>query len=197
MNGQALRSGRGAAGRDSTTDGTNDVASVALKSFLAVGAVTIGASTAIDVAIDRNGHDHDAWVYTHANTIPRAAKWAGAGLVAAGLGARLVPQARGVSNTLLQVGAGAIGAWAVTNWAWRLGMASLFDARDGGLHFNPGDIAKNSLDRTHMMGREPGKYERLFEDTISRIQGHGSLDERIARGDFVPVWQEGEPPPGL
>jgi hypothetical protein len=173
------------------------VTSVALKSFLAFGAVTIGASTAIDVAIDRNGHDHDAWVYTHANTIPRAAKWTGAGLVAAGLGAKLLPQTRGVSNTLLQAGAGAIGAWAVTNWGWRLVMAMQFDARDRGLHWNPGDLAKNSLDRTHMMGREPGKYERMFEDAISRIQGHGPLDERIARGDFIPAWQPGDPPPGL
>lgn len=169
----------------------------ALRSFLAFGAVTIGASTAIDIAIDRNGHDHDAWVYTHANTIPRAAKNIGAGLVVAGLGAKLLPQTRGISNTLLKVGAGAIGAWAVTNWGWRLGMASLMDARDGGMHFNPGDIAKNSLDRTHMMGREPRTAERTFEDWISRAQGHGPLDERIARGDFVPVWQPGEDPPGL
>ncbi|MCW2924698.1 MAG: hypothetical protein JWM98_2102, partial [Thermoleophilia bacterium] len=61
----------------------------------------------------------------------------------------------------------------------------------------PGDIAKNSLDRTHMMGREPQAIERTFEDVASIIQGRGPLDRRIARGEFVPVWQPGDPPPGL
>jgi hypothetical protein len=168
-----------------------------LRSALACGAIAIGTSTAIDVVIDRNGHDHDSWAYRHANTMPRAFKNAGAGLVVAGLGAALLPATRQAAAPLLRVGAGAIAAWAVTNWCWRLGMASLLDARQGGLHFNPGDIAKNSLDRTHMMGREPGTAEAWFEDRVSRLQGHGSLDERRARGDFLPVWREGEPPPGL
>ncbi|MCW2928578.1 MAG: hypothetical protein JWM86_2546 [Thermoleophilia bacterium] len=171
--------------------------SVVANSFLAFGAVSIGASTAIDIAIDRNGHDHSAWVYTHANTVPKAVKAVGAGLVLAGLGAKLLPQTRPISNTIIKVGVGAIAAWGVTNWGWRLGMAAVLDARNGGLHWNPGDVAKNSLDRTHMMGREPQRAEKTFEDLMSRLQGHGPLDDRIARGDFIPMWKPGEPPPGL
>ena len=166
-------------------------------SFLAFGAVGIGVSTAIDVAIDRNGPDHGAWVYKHANTVPKAIKMVGAGLVIAGLGAKLLPQTRPVSNTLIGVGVGAIAAWGVTNWGWRLGMAAVLDARNGGLHWNPSDIAKNSFNRTHMMGREPLTAEKTFEDLMSRAQGHGPLDARIARGEFIPMWKPGEQPPGL
>lgn len=173
------------------------MSNLAIRSGLAIAAVTIGMSTAIDVEIDRNGHDHDSRAYQHANTVPRAAKYAGFGLLAAGVGASLLPATRSAAKPLLQVGAGAVGAWAVTNWGWRLGVAMLLDPRDGGLHWNPSDIAKNSLDRTHMMGREPGRLEARFEDAVSRAQGRGSLDERRARGDFIPVWQPGDPPPGL
>lgn len=173
------------------------VGGIAGGAFLGVSAVTMSTSAAIDVAIDRTGHDHGTWVYRHANTVPKAAKWIGAGLVVAGLGAKLLPATQGASKPLMQAGAGTIGAWFATNWGSRLLMAAQFDARNGGMHWTVSDIAKNSLDRTHMMGRSPGRMERAFEDTISRLQGHGPLDERIARGDFVPVWQPGDPPPGF
>ena len=88
---------------------------LAITSGLMTAAVTIGVSTAIDIAIDRSGHDRESWTYQRVNRFLRAAKHAGIGLLAASLGASLLPSTRGAAKPLVQIDAGAVGAWAVTN----------------------------------------------------------------------------------
>ena len=156
---------------------------------VALGIAGIASATALDVAIDRAGHDHDSWAYRHGSLPTFALGIGGAGAVAAGLGARYVPALRGASPTLLKLGAAAIGAWGAT-FVVRLGVGMLFDPAGRGMHWNPGDIAKNSIDRTHMMSRTSHAHERWIFDRVSRLQGHGPLDARMARGDFEPLWPE-------
>jgi hypothetical protein len=163
---------------------------------IALGAIGIASATALDVAIDRSGHDHDSAAYRWGGVPTRVLAFGGGGVLAAGLGARLVPSLAGASPMLLRVGAGAIGAWAAT-FAVRIGVGMLFDPTGTGMRFRPGDIAKNSVDRTHMMGVTSRPHERAALGWISEQQGHGSFDERLARGDFVAVWQPGDQPPGF
>lgn len=162
---------------------------------LALGALGITSATALDVAVDRSGHDHASPAYRVASAPTKLLGFGGAALVAAGLGALAIPGARAAAPTLLKLGAGSLAAWGAT-FAVRLGVGMLFDAREGGMRFNPGDIAKNSIDRTHMMGAVSRPHERAALGWISQLQGHGSYDERVAAGDFVPVWRDGDPPPG-
>lgn len=162
---------------------------LAVTTGIVLGAAGIASATALDVAIDRSGHDHDAWAYRHGSLPTQVLGIGGAGLVAAGLGAKLHPATRAMGPTLLRLGAGAIAAWGAT-FAVRLGVGMLFDPAGRGMHWNPGDIAKNSIDRTHMMSRTSWPHERWVFDQVSRVQGHGPLDERMARGEFEPLWPE-------
>ncbi len=161
--------------------------SLALTSGLALGTLGIASATALDVAIDRSGHDHDSVAYKLGRLPTYALGIGGAGIVAAGLGAKLLPATRGASPTLLKLGLGAVGAWGAT-YLVRLSVGMLFDAHGRGMRWNPGDIAKNSVDRTHMMGNTSRAHEKIVLGHISELQGHGSYDERLARGDFEPVW---------
>jgi hypothetical protein len=169
---------------------------LALTSGLVLAAAGIGTASALDVAIDRSGHDHASAAYK-AGSLPTYSLIIGGGaLLAAGLGAMAIPGARAASPTLLKLGAGALGAWAAT-FGVRLTIGMLFAPDGHGMHFNPGDIAKNSVDRTHMMGDVSRPHEHWFLDKVSQLQGHGSYDAREARGEFAPIWHEGDPPPAL
>jgi hypothetical protein len=163
---------------------------------LVLGTLGVASATALDVAIDRSGHDHESAAYRWGSVPTQALGFGGGALVAAGLGAMLVPGLRTASPTLLKLGAGTLGAWAAT-FGVRIAVGMLFDPTGKGMRFNPGDIAKNSIDRTHMMGNTSRPHERSMLGWISERQGHGSYDERLARGDFAPVWQPGDPPPGF
>jgi hypothetical protein len=167
---------------------------LAVTSGIALAAAGIASATALDVAIDRSGHDHDSVAYRHGSLPTYALAGAGGALLAAGLGAKLLPGTRAFSPTLLKLGAGAIGAWGAT-FVVRLGVGMLFDPAGRGMHWNPGDIARNSIDRTHMMGRASHAHERVIMSWISQLQGHGSYEQRLARGEFEPMWHEGDPPP--
>jgi hypothetical protein len=162
---------------------------LAVNTGIALAAAGIASATALDVAIDRSGHDHDSWAYRHGSLPTMALAIGGGTALAAGLGAKLLPATRGASPTLLKLGAAALGAWGAT-FVVRLGVGMLFDPAGRGMHWNPGDIAKNSIDRTHMMSRESHAHEHYIFDIVSRLQGHGSLDERTTRGDFQPRWPE-------
>jgi hypothetical protein len=169
---------------------------LAVRTGIALGALGIASATALDVAIDRSGHDHDAAAYRWGSAPTMALGFGGAALVAAGLGAKLLPGTRGASSTLLELGAGAAAAWGAT-FVTRNVVGMLFDPVGTGMRFAPGDIARNAVDRTHMMGRTSHPHERLVLGWISELQGHGSYDERLGRGEFVPVWQPGDPPPAF
>lgn len=169
---------------------------LALTTGLALGTLGVASATALDVAIDRSGHDHDAPAYRWGSAPTYALGIGGGALVAAGLGALAIPGARVFAPTLLKLGAGTLGAWAAT-FAVRVGIGMAFDARGTGMRWNPDDLAKNSVDRTHMMGNTSRPHERAMLGAISELQGHGSYEERLARGDFLPVWKPGDAPPGL
>lgn len=168
---------------------------LAMTTGLVLGALGVTSATALDVAIDRSGHDHDSPAYRAGRLPTYALGIGGAAITAVGLGALAIPGARAVAPTLLRIGAGTLGAWAGT-FAVRLAVGMLFDPAGTGMRFNPGDIAKNSVDRTHMMGNRSRAHEQWAMDKISRLQGHGGYDERLARGEFEPVWRPGDPPPG-
>jgi hypothetical protein len=169
---------------------------LATTTALALGALGITSATMLDVAIDRSGHDHESPAYRAGSLPTKALGFGGGALLAAGLGALAIPGARAAAPTLLKLGGGALAAWGAT-FAVRLGVGMLFDPSGGGMRFNPGDVAKNSVDRTHMMGVTSRPHEHAVLDWISRRQGHGSYDERAAAGEFEPVWRAGDPPPGL
>ncbi|MCW2920765.1 MAG: hypothetical protein JWL76_639 [Thermoleophilia bacterium] len=163
---------------------------------LALGALGIASATALDVAIDRSGHDHDSTAYRMGSLPTQVLGFGGAGLVAAGLGAMAIPGLRAASPTLLKLGAGALIGWGAT-FAVRIGVGMLFHPEGTGMKWNPGDIARNSFDRTHMMGHTSRPHEKLIIGKISELQGHGSYEERLARGDFEPMWHEGDPAPAF
>lgn len=169
---------------------------IATTTGIVLGAIGVASATALDVAIDRSGHDHDSPAYRAGSLPTFALAIGGAAITAAGVGALAVPGARAAAPTLLRVGAGTLGAWAAT-FGVRIGVGMLFDPAGSGMRFNPGDIARNSVDRTHMMGNVSRPHERFVLDRISRLQGHGSYDDRLARGEFEPVWRPGDPPPGF
>ncbi|MCW2925274.1 MAG: hypothetical protein JWM98_2678 [Thermoleophilia bacterium] len=156
------------------------------RTALVLGAAGIAAATALDVGVDRSRHVHDAPAYRYGKLPPTILEWGGAALLAAGGVARLIPATRGASPTLLRLGAGTLGAFAATLGV-RLAIGMLFSPADTGMHWNPGDIARNSVDRSHMMGRELYPQQKFFIDPVSRAQGHGSIDERAARGEFEPM----------
>lgn len=169
---------------------------IATTTGLVLGALGVASATALDIAIDRAGHDHDSAAYRYGSLPTQVLGFGGAAITAAGLGALALPGLRAAAPTMLRVGAGTLGAWAAT-FGVRIGVGMLFDPSRGGMRFNPGDIARNSVDRTHMMGNQSRPHERFVLDGISRLQGHGSYDERLARGEFEPVWRPGDAPPGL
>lgn len=168
---------------------------LAVKSGIALAAAGIASATALDVAIDRSRHDHESWAYRHGSLPTQVLGYGGGALLLAGLAAKLHPATRLASPALLALGGGAAAAWAAT-FGVRLGIGMLFDPEGTGMHWNPGDIAKNSVDRTHMMGRTSMPHERWLLGMISELQGHGSFEERLARGEFEPLWRPGDPPPG-
>lgn len=168
---------------------------LALTTGALLAAAGIGTATALDVAIDRSRHDHDSLPYRLGSLPTQVLGFGGGALVLAGLAANLHPATRLASSTLLRVGAGALGAWAATFTA-RLAVGMLFHPAGTGMHWNPGDIARNSIDRTHMMGRTSMPHERAALGAISQLQGHGSYEDRLARGEFEPLWRPGDPPPG-
>lgn len=161
---------------------------LAVTSGAVLAGIGIASATALDVAIDRSGHDHDAAAYRYGSVPTYLLAGGGAALGAAGLAALALPPTRAAAPTLLRLGAGAIGAWAAT-FGVRIAVGMLFDPTGTGMRWNPGDIARNSVDRTHMMGNVSRPHERYVLGRISELQGHGSYDERLARGDFVPVWR--------
>jgi hypothetical protein len=161
----------------------------ALRTGIGLAAAGIATATALDVAIDRSNHDHDGWAYQHGSWPTKALFRGGGALLVAGLAAKLLPATRGASTPLLKLGAASLGAWGAT-FAVRLGVGTLTSPHDGGFRWNPGDLAANAVDRCHMMSRETHAHEDLIFDWISRAQGHGSLAERTARGDFEPIWPE-------
>ncbi|MCB0878528.1 MAG: hypothetical protein KDC46_06060 [Thermoleophilia bacterium] len=167
---------------------------LALTTGLVLGTLGVASATALDVAIDRSGHDHESTAYTAGSLPTQLLGFGGGALVAAGLGALAIPGLRSTAApVLLKLGAGTLGAWAAT-FGVRLGIGMLFDPSGTGMKFNPGDIARNSIDRTHMMGRESMPHEQAIFNAISTLQGHGSYEERLARGEFAPVWQPGDQP---
>ena len=176
-------------------DEGDDMPGLAVTSGIALAAAGIASATALDVAIDRSRHDHDSTAYRFGSLPTYVLGGGGAALIAAGLGAKLLPGTRAISPTLLKLGAGAIAAWGAT-FVTRLGVGMLFHPAGQGMHWNPGDVAANAIDRTHMMGRKSHAHEHWIFDQVSRLQGHGPLDERIASGDIEPLWKAGDPPPG-
>lgn len=160
---------------------------VGLTTGLVLAAAGIGSATALDIGIDRARHDHDSTAYRHGSLPTHLLFGGGVAVTAAGLLSKLHPATRGASSTLLRVGAGTMGAWAAT-FGVRIGIGMLFDPAGTGMKWNPGDIAKNAVDRTHMMGVTSRPHEKLTLGWISELQGHGSYDERLAAGEFEPVW---------
>ena len=185
-------------GRQNSPDpeGTGTVPGLVTTAGLALGALGIASATALDVAIDRSGHDHESTAYRLGSLPTQVLGFGGAGLVAAGLGAMAIPGLRTFSPTLLKLGAGALVGWGAT-FAVRIGVGMLFHPAGTGMKWNPGDIARNAFDRTHMMGNPSRPHEKLLLGTISQLQGHGPYEERLARGDFIPMWREGDPPPAF
>lgn len=159
---------------------------LAVGSGLALGAAGIASATALDVAIDRAGHSHASWAYRNGSRPTQVLFGAGALLTAAGLGARMLGHEQ-AGETLSNVGIGAFGAWAAT-FGVRLGVGMLFSPAGRGMKWNPGDIAKNSIDRTHMMSRVSRPHEQYVLGKVSELQGHGSYRLRLERGDFEPLW---------
>ncbi len=178
------------------SEGTRPVPGLVTTAGLTLGALGIASATALDVAIDRSGHDHESPAYKLGSLPTQVLGFGGAGLVAAGLGAMAVPGLRAFSPTLLKLGAGALIGWGAT-FAVRVGVGMLFHPDGRGMKWNPGDIAKNSVDRTHMMGNTSRPHEKLILGKISELQGHGSYDTRLARGDFEPVWKPGDRAPAF
>lgn len=159
--------------------------SMPIPSAAAFAAAGIATATALDVAIDRSGHD----LHSPAFRFGVAPTYALAGITglatAAGLGATLLPATRGFAPSLLRAGRNAAIGWAAT-FAVRQAIGLLFHPAGRGLHWHPSDMAQNGIDRAHMMGRELKPYERAALDVLSRMQGHGSLDSR-AHEDFMPI----------
>src|SRR4051794_12971677 len=103
-------------GRQDSPDpeGTRTVPGLIATTGLALGALGITSATALDIAIDRSGHDHDSAAYRFGSVPTMALGFGGAGLVAAGLGAMAIPGLRAFSPTLLKLGAGALIGWGAT-----------------------------------------------------------------------------------
>lgn len=163
------------------------VPDLAVTTGLTLGAAGIASATALDIAIDRTGHAHSSFAYRHGSRPTQILFGAAALFTAAGLGAKLLPGQQETSSTLLKLGVGAFAAWGAT-FGVRLGVGMLFSPAGRGMIWNPGDIARNSIDRTHMMSRLSYPHERFVLGKVSELQGHGGYAQRLARGDFEPVW---------
>ena len=170
---------------------------IGIATGIGVGLAAIGVNAVLDRAIDVTSHDHRTVAYRIAMKPSRYASYAIAGgaLALAGIGllAGTSDQTRHLREPLLKV-AGGIGAGMGAAVAVRLGWGlTIAPAQSGwrpGMqavpHLRLGDLAANSVDRVHMMGRRPDLTRGIWQpfDWISRAQGHGPLAERT---DLVPV----------
>lgn len=170
---------------------------VGVATGLGVGAAGIGSVVVLDSIIDATAHNHNSLAYSLAMkpsfTAFKYLALGGAVLAGAGLLAKLHPATKEHSGTLLKIGAG-IGVGLLATVAFRLGWGmTVAPAQKGWIpgmaakpHLRVGDLAANAADRVHMMGRDPdfaGRNWKLW-DTVSKVQGHGSLLERT---DLAPV----------
>lgn len=153
-----------------------------------ISAAGIATTLVIDRAIDTTGHAHDTTPYRVGTWPTGGLTYATLGLGALAAGAWLLPATRGAAKPLataaLATGIGLAATWGVRNL---YGMT----VSPSSLNVEAGDIAKNSVDRTFMMDRDLKWFERPVVDLVSRVQGHGPIDERIADGDFVERWTSG------
>jgi hypothetical protein len=158
---------------------------VAWRTGLILTALGASSTAALDVAIDRSGHDpnHPAFRY---GRLPTRALFAGGTVLMAGaIGAQLIPGARSAAAPFARLGAATLGAWLATE-SIRYATGMLFSPRGRGVDFAPNDLARNAIDRIHMMGSTPRTHERVVLGIISELQGHGSYEKRLAAGDFMP-----------
>ncbi|MEO6866704.1 MAG: hypothetical protein ABI200_01645, partial [Gaiellales bacterium] len=75
---------------------------LAVTTGVVLGIAGIASATALDVAIDRSGHDHDTPAYRAGSVPTKALGFGGAGLLLAGLGAAALPGTRAAAPTLLK-----------------------------------------------------------------------------------------------
>lgn len=171
---------------------------VGVATALGVGGAGIASVAILDRIIDVTAHNHNSLAYSLAmKPSAKAFKYlaiGGAALAGVGLLAKLHPDTKEHSGTLMKIGAG-IGVGLLATVAFRLNWGLyVAPAQKGWLpgmaakpHFRFNDLAANAVDRVHMMGRDPvltGRNWKVF-NTISKLQGHGPLMERL--DDFVPV----------
>jgi hypothetical protein len=160
----------------------------------ASGLAGIGAVQLMDRAIDLSGHDHQTWYYRGAR-VPEHALGVLSGLALAVGAASYVDGSRPTGESQLGAGA-ALGAASIGVVAYRDARGAVVDPTPvaGRLHFALHDIAKNAVDRYHLIGLDPSLAPRRglaslslmgWLDRISQWQGHGHLIDRLA--DFVPV----------
>ncbi len=171
---------------------------VGVATALGVGGAGIGSVVVLDSIIDATAHNHNTLAYSLAMK-PSAQAFrylaiGGAVLAGAGLLAKLHPDTKERSSTLLKVGAG-IGVGLLATVAFRLSWGMyVAPAQRGWLpgmaakpHLRLNDVAANAVDRVHMMGRDPvltGRNWKLW-NKVSQLQGHGPLVDRL--DDFAPV----------
>lgn len=175
-----------------------DGVDVGVGTALAVGGAGIGSVVVLDSIIDFTAHNHNTLAYSLAMKPSfQAFKYlaiGGAVLAGAGLLAKLHPDTKEHSSTLLKLGAG-IGVGLLATVAFRLNWGvTVAPAHKGWLpgmptkpHLRLNDLAANAVDRVHMMGRDPALTGRNWKlwDTVSKAQGHGPLMGRL--DDFAPV----------
>ena len=164
---------------------------------IGVGVGAIGVNAVLDRVIDVTGHDHRTLAYRLAMKPSRTASkvLAGGALALAGVGLLMgaSDQTKSLREPMLKVAAG-IGVGLGAAVAVRLGWGMLVAPAQAGWkpgmravpHLQLDDIAKNSVDRVRMMGRQPDLSRGIWQpfDRISRAQGHGPLGERT---DLAPV----------
>lgn len=159
-----------------------------LKTAGVIAAVGTTATMALDLAIDSSGHDHSTFAYRAGEWPTRTLSYAAIGLGAVAGAALLLPATRAAAKPIgalaLATGLGLAATWGVRNL---YGMAR----SPSSLEFDLGDVAKNSVDRCFMMDRDLKPFEHPVVDLVSRLQGHGPIDERIANGEFVERWTPG------
>lgn len=171
---------------------------VGVATGVGVGAAGIGSVVVLDSIIDLTAHNHNSLAYSLAMkpsfTAFKYLAIGGAALAGAGLLAKVHPDTKEHSGTLLKVGAG-IGVGLLATIAFRLNWGmTVAPAQKGWLpgmaakpHLRLNDLAANAVDRVHMMGRDPdltGRNWKLW-DKVSQVQGHGRLMDRL--DDFAPV----------
>lgn len=177
---------------------SGDDVDVGVATAVGVGGAGIGSVMVLDSIIDYTAHNHNTLAYSLAMKPSFKAftylAIGGAVLAGAGLLAKLHPDTKEHSGTLMKIGAG-VGVGLLATIAFRLSWGMyVAPAQKGWLpgmaarpHLRLGDLAANAVDRVHMMGRDPdltGRNWKLW-NTVSQAQGHGRLMERL--DDFAPV----------